>query len=43
MTGLSENQRNDFNLMKELDNVIKPSAHQKLNKCREMIDMINTN
>lgn len=33
MTGLSDNNRNDFHLMKSLDNVIKPSAGKRLEKC----------
>lgn len=33
MTGLSEQNRSDFNLMKSLDQVIKPNAGKRLSKC----------
>ena len=43
MTGLSDDDRNNFHLMKSLDMVIKPNASQRLSKCQELIDLINEN
>lgn len=40
MTGLSEEQRSNRNLMTDLDKIIKPDAGNRLMKCKSLIDTI---
>ena len=43
MTGLSEQNRADFNLMKEIDQVVQPDASVRLQKSRQLIDKFMEN
>lgn len=38
MTGLSEQNRADFNLMKEIDQVVQPDAGVRLQKSKQLIE-----
>lgn len=43
MTGLSEQQRQDFHLMKELDAKIQPEPFTRIQSCRDLIGEFKTN
>lgn len=41
MTGLSDYERRNRNLMQQIDSHVKPSATERLEKCRGMVKFIN--
>lgn len=43
MTGLSEQNRADFNLMREIDQVVQPEAGTRLQKSKQLIDKMREN
>lgn len=43
MTGLTEQQRGDFNLMKELDVTLQPDPFERISKCQDLVKAFKNN
>ena len=43
VTGLTDQMRADFRLMKDLAEIVHTNADRKVNECRNLLEIFNTN